>query len=268
MFIPLQDRNELKHVRLQYVTLALILVNCLVYVGINLSGGAAATESLVIQLGYIPAVVNDVQELPVGLAIIPEELSLISYAFLHADFLHLASNMLFLWVFGDNVEDALGHFRFLVFYLLCAIAGGIAHGLVDPSSAIPLIGASGAVAGIIGAYLMLHPRVRVWVLVLMRIPLPLPAWIPLLGWIGFQIFMLVTGGDEMVSWAAHVGGFFAGALLVFVLKRRAVPLFDRQMQMPTAVVKSVPGVKRDGNISRPETDTRSPDKTKVWGRGK
>ena len=113
----------------------------------------------------------------------------------------------------------------------------------------------------------MHPRVRVWVLVLMRIPLPLPAWIPLLGWIGFQIYMLLVAGDEMVSWAAHVGGFFAGCLLVLFLKRRDVPLFDREIKEPKAVVRSVPSVKSDGSKPHPQPAGNGPENTKVWGRG-
>ncbi|MEL6922341.1 MAG: rhomboid family intramembrane serine protease [Pseudomonadota bacterium] len=266
MFIPLHDKNELKRIKLQYVTLTLIAANVLVYLAFNVAGGGQFLEGVVVQLGYIPAVVNDFEELPPAIVLIPEELSLLSYAFLHADFMHLASNMIFLWVFGDNIEDALGHIRFLIFYVLCAVLGGLAHGLVDPASTAPLIGASGAVAGIIGAYLMLHPKVRIWVLVLMRIPLPLPAWIPLLGWIGFQLFMLVTMGDEMVSWAAHVGGFFAGALLVVVMKRRDVPLFDRVVETPKAVVKSVPGVGRDGTTAAPAQTASNPPSGRTWGR--
>ncbi|MEO1745501.1 MAG: rhomboid family intramembrane serine protease, partial [Pseudomonadota bacterium] len=220
-------------------------------------------EAVVVQLGYIPALVNDVTELPPELVIIPEELSLVSYAFLHADIMHLGGNMLFLWVFGDNVEDAMGHVRFLIFYVLSAIAGALAHGLIEPASTAPLIGASGAVAGIVGAYLMLHPKVRVWVLVLGRIPLPLPAWIPLVFWIGFQVVMLVGMLDEQVSWAAHVGGFIAGVILVLFMRRSGVPLFDRTVKTPDAVVRSVPTIsaQADGGAT-PDTEPEQ----KQWGR--
>jgi membrane associated rhomboid family serine protease len=143
--------------------------------------------------------------------------------------------MLFLWVFGDNVEDALGHFRFLVFYLACAVAGAFAHGIAAPDSQAPLIGASGAIAGVVAAYLMLHPRVKIWVLALGRIPLRLPASIVLVLWIGFQLFMMVAGGDDEISWAAHLGGVVAGAVLVVFMRRRGVPLFDRGIVTPQAV---------------------------------
>lgn len=254
MFIPLHDANALKHIRLQYVTLGLIIANVLVFLGINVALPADSVQALAVSLGYIPAVVHDIEELPPELLLIAEELSFVTYAFLHADWMHLGSNMLFLWVFGDNVEDALGHFRFLVFYCACAAFAALAHGLMDTSSIAPLIGASGAVAGIIAAYLILHPKVRVWVLVLGRIPLPLPAFIPLLFWIVWQIYMLVTFPEDQVSWAAHVGGFVAGAVLVLVLKRRSVPLFDREIKTPEAVVLEpppLPGAKQDASRARP-----------------
>ena len=127
--------------------------------------------------------VFDVAELPPKFVVVPEDLTYLTYAFLHADIFHLGGNMLFLWVFGDNVEDALGHFRFLLFYLLCAVGGALFHGIMAPQSEMPLIGASGAVAGIVAAYLILHPRVKIWVLAFGRIPLRIPAWISLAPWI-------------------------------------------------------------------------------------
>ena len=158
---------------------------------------------------------------------VPEGLTLITYQFLHSDILHLLSNMLFLWVFGDNVEDAMGHFKFIVFYLLCGIAGGLAHAWMLPSSTLPLIGASGAVAGVIAAYLILHPRVRVWVLAFRFIPLRISAaWV--LGiWAATQIVMVAIAPFDQVAWWAHVGGMVAGAVLVLFLRRPGVALFDR-----------------------------------------
>ncbi|MBW3096510.1 rhomboid family intramembrane serine protease [Pseudohoeflea coraliihabitans] len=237
MFVPLHDRNSLKHIRLQYVTWLLIAVNVIVYLLTTLAGpDSGFAQAAMLSYGFIPSVVNDLAELPPEFVVIPETLSYVTYAFLHADILHLGSNMLFLWVFGDNVEDALGHIRFLAFYLICAAAGAAAHNLLLPASIAPLIGASGAVAGVISAYLILHPRVRVWILVLGRIPLPLPAYIPLLFWIGMQVYMVIADPDGEVSWATHLGGILAGAVLVVVLRRRSVPLFDRALESPRAVV--------------------------------
>lgn len=257
MFIPLHDANHLKHVRLQFVTLGFIAANVLVYLLLNVATAPETVQALVVSFGYIPAVVYDYEELPLDLLVIPEELSFVSYAFLHGDFMHIASNMLFLWVFGDNVEDAMGHWRFAIFYLVCAAFAAFAHSLLDPASVAPLIGASGAVSGIIAAYLVLHPRVKIWVLALGRIPLRLPAWIPLCLWIGFQVVMLVMMGDDDVSWAAHVGGLAAGFALVFVFKRRGVPVFDRAIVRPEAVV-----------VEEPELQYLEPEaKPRPWGRG-
>jgi membrane associated rhomboid family serine protease len=154
--------------------------------------------------------------------------------------------MLFLWVFGDNVEDAMGHVRFLIFYLLCAAMGAALHGYLLPQSEAPLIGASGAISGVVAAYFFLHPRVRVWVLVLWRFPLPLPAFIPLLFWIGQQVYMLVIDKGANVSFAAHVGGIVAGLALTPLFKRRATPLLDRGIVTPAAVELASPQDAADG----------------------
>jgi membrane associated rhomboid family serine protease len=234
MFIPLHDRNALKHIRKQYVTLGLIAANVITYALASVMPDAAY-ELGVYGLGFIPAILLGGATLDPSLVLVPEGATYITYSFLHGSWLHLGSNMLFLWVFGDNVEDALGHFKFLFFYLACAAAGALMHGLVLPASEAPLIGASGAVSGVVAAYLMLHPKVRVWVLVFMRFPLPLPAFIPLLFWVGQQFVMLVIDGESNVSWGAHVGGILAGAVLVLFLRRPGVPLFDRAIVTPRAV---------------------------------
>lgn len=241
MFIPLHDRNALKHIRKQYVTLGLIVANVITYALASVMPDAAY-ELGVYGLGFIPAILLGGATLDPSLVLVPEGATYITYSFLHGSWLHLGSNMLFLWVFGDNVEDAMGHFKFLLFYLACAAAGALAHGLVLPTSQAPLIGASGAVSGVVAAYLMLHPKVRVWVLVFMRFPLPLPAFIPLLFWVGQQFVMLVIDGESNVSWGAHVGGIIAGAVLVLFLRRPGVPLFDRAIVTPKAVRHAAPSV--------------------------
>ncbi len=235
MFIPLHDANSLKHIKLQYVTLSLIGLNILVWLLTSAIASNEAANAAALGLGFIPAVVFDYAYLEPALQIVPDDATLLTYAFLHLNFWHLASNMVFLWVFGDNVEDAFGHLRFLLFYIACAIAGALFHGLVEPASEAPLIGASGAVSGVVAAYLLLHPKVRVWILVFMRIPIPLPAFIPLALWVGQQFFMFAFGFQERVSWGAHVGGIIAGAILVLFLRRKGVPLFDRSIVTPRAV---------------------------------
>ena len=256
MFIPLHDRNALKHIRRQYVTLGLILANVVTHALATLAP-EALYEIGVYGMGFIPAVAFDIAELDPRLVLVPESATYITYSFLHGSWLHLGSNMLFLWVFGDNVEDAMGHIRFLIFYLLCAAAAAWFHGFLDPHSTGPLIGASGAISGVVASYFLLHPKVRVWVLILWKVPLPVPAFIPLILWILQQFFMLVFDRDGNVSWAAHAGGIVAGLALTPILKRWAVPLFDRTVVSPRAVEhKEVP-------LAGPEEPQKT---TPHWGR--
>jgi len=261
MFIPLHDRNALKHIRLQYVTIGLIAVNVAVWLMTTLFLPPETTNATVYSLGFIPAVAFETSVLDPSLVLVPPDATALTYAFIHGDIMHLGSNMLFLWVFGDNVEDAMGHVRFLIFYLLCAVAGALLHGLIVPMSESPLIGASGAISGVIAAYVLLHPKVRVWVLVLFRFPLPLPAILPLAFWIGQQFVMLAVDHESNVSWGAHVGGIFAGAVLVLFMRRRGVPLFDRTIVTPKAVIHDYP--EPPATPPRPPAD---PKKTLRWGR--
>lgn len=234
MFIPLHDANRLKHIKRQYVTLGIIGLNVLVWCAMSL-GGTGLTQAAAFSLGYIPSVAYELAVLPPELELVPTPLTYITYSFLHADLLHLGGNMLFLWVFGDNVEDALGHLRYLIFYLACTVAGAAFHGMIMPESQAPLIGASGAVAGVIAAYLVLHPRVKLWVLAFARIPLRVPAYLALLLWIGTQLVMFAVDRENQVSWAAHIGGIIAGMILVAPMRRRGVPLFDHGVVPPKAV---------------------------------
>lgn len=158
-------------------------------------------------------------------------ISLFTSMFLHGGFLHLGSNMLYLWIFGDNVEDAMGRVRFFIFYLLCGAAAALTQGVIDPNSQIPLIGASGGIAGILGAYLMLYPRATVkvfmWIIIFVRL-VNVPAWIVLGFWIGGQFIavpeaLAASGGG--VAYFAHIGGFIAGVILAGLFKKRSVPLF-------------------------------------------
>lgn len=226
MFLPIHDQNGLKYIKRPIVNYALILANILIFLVIRRQP-IIEQNTLQMALGFIPATVFAGAHLDASIALVPTWATFFTYAFLHIDFLHIASNLLFLFVFGDNIEDALGHVRYLIFYLACAAFGALVHALTGPGSEIPLIGASGAISGVLAAYVLLHPRVRVWVLVLFGIPLPLPAFIPLALWILEQFYMLATDSGGGVSWGAHAGGIVAGAVLVVVLKRREVPLWGR-----------------------------------------
>jgi membrane associated rhomboid family serine protease len=235
MFIPLYDVNALKHIRLQYVTIGLIAVNVLVWLFTGPLASAEFASTAPGSFGYIPALFHDNVRLDPAVAVVPKGFTFITYAFLHGGFWHIATNMIFLWVFGDNVEDAMGHIRFLLFYLLCSAAAAWFHGLILPHSQDPLVGASGAISGVVASYFFLHPKVRVWVLILWRIPLPLPAFVPLLFWIGQQVYMLAVDHVGNVSFAAHVGGIIAGLAMTPLLKRRSVSLFDRSVVTPRSV---------------------------------
>lgn len=229
MFVPLSDDNPLQTIKFQYVTLALIAINVAVFLVQQVTPSQAFLSSFaVVPTEFFQAGVLGGQA-PVNsdLIAIPERATLISYMFFHADLLHLVGNMLFLWVFGDNVEDAMGHFTFLVFYLLCGIVAGLTHAAILPESSDALIGASGAVAGVIAAYLMLHPRVRVWVLAFKFVPLRISAAIVLGVWVLTQIVMVALPTQGPIAWWAHIGGLIAGAFLILFMRKEGVPLFGK-----------------------------------------
>lgn len=253
MFIPLHDANRLRHIKLQYVTIGLIAINIIVYF-LTSSSDEYTVQARLLGLGYIPSVAFDKATLPAELVLVPSLLTYVTYAFLHGDIFHLGGNMLFLWVFGDNVEDALGHVRYLIFYLLCAIAGALVHGLFVPDSQAPLIGASGAIAGVVTAYLILYPRVKVWILAFGRIPLRIPAYISLGLWILFQFSMLFFGDGDQISWACHAGGIAAGAFLVAILRSRDVPLFEHEVPAEPPV-----------ETTRTEAASAVDDRPSPWG---
>lgn len=191
----------------------------------QLASFAVVPNELLSQMGWATPVGTSNDAIAV-----PEQFTLISYMFLHADILHLGGNMLFLWVFGDNVEDAVGHVKFLVFYLLCGIVAGLVHAAMLPESPVPLVGASGATAGVVAAYLMLHPNVRLWVLAFNAIPLQISAMWALGAWIVYQFAMVVYVQPGPVAWWAHIGGLVAGAALILVLRKPGVYLFDRGLR--------------------------------------
>ena len=226
MFIPFHDDNPHRHIAAPVVVYAILALTLAVFLGMS-AVAAETLDRLVLALGLVPAVLTGEATLAPGLAIVPAWATLLTYAFLHAGWAHLLGNMAFVWVFADNIEDALGHGRFAIFYLACAAAAGLTHVFVDPGSQAPMIGASGAVAGVVGAYLMLHPHVRAWVLVLGPIPVRLPAAWLILAWAAVQVWSAVTDTEGAVAWWSHVGGFLAGAALVVPMRRRGVALFDR-----------------------------------------
>jgi membrane associated rhomboid family serine protease len=228
-FIPIYDTNPLRNIRHPWVTWSFIALNVAVY--FVYQGGTfvgEASQASAYDFGLVPAYLNG-ELRPDDIVQLPDIITLISYSFLHADIWHLSGNMIFLWVFADNVEDAVGHFRFFFFYLACAAAAGYAFVLSAPGSESPLIGASGAVSGMIAAYLLLYPRVKVWILVLLRLPLRLRVEWVLGFWIFLQLLSAFSGEESDVAWWAHLGGLAAGALLILVLRLPGVPLLAKAL---------------------------------------
>jgi rhomboid family protein len=231
VFVPLHDTNPLKRIRFQYVTVALIVINVAIY-AIFMSGWfVTPNEEETASFAVIPAQLMT-SESSIGPifatgADMPDRFTLVTYMFVHGSWVHLLANMLFLWVFGDNIEDAMGHWRFIMFYLMCGIFAALLYSFMNPTSGIPLVGASGAVAGVIAAYVILHPKVKVWVLALWRIPIRITAAWALGIWIGWQVASILFEREENVAWWAHVGGLLAGATLILFMRRRGVVLFDQ-----------------------------------------
>ncbi|HSH30709.1 MAG TPA: rhomboid family intramembrane serine protease [Thiohalobacter sp.] len=225
---PLKDDNPAELPPRVTVTL---IAACVLAFFWQLSLGQAR-QAAVFAFGTVPAVLFGLAELPSELSLIPAELTLVTSMFMHGGWLHLIGNMLYLWIFGNNVEDAMGHVRFIVFYLVCGLVAVLSHALPSPESTVPMIGASGAISGVLGAYLLLYPHARV----LVAIPIGfiiqtfyLPAVAVLGLWFVMQLLNSATTATEGggVAWGAHIGGFVAGMLLVPLFKRRNVPLWQR-----------------------------------------
>lgn len=209
--IPLKDENPTT--RAPYVTVGLIILNIAIYVyQMTLSQRGEVFFSY--EFGAVPALITGQASLNVMLDAVPRPLTLVTSAFLHGGILHLLGNMLYLWIFGNNIEDALGPVRFLLFYLVGAVLAGLAHVATEPASTVPMIGASGAIAAVLGAYLMLYPRANVLVFVFLiffiRV-IKVPA-VAVLG-VWFLLQVLSVGGQG-VAWMAHIGGFVAGLFLI------------------------------------------------------
>jgi len=200
----------------------------------RLSGGdpafypIPAGDHLITQYAIIPAELLSGEDLPPTIPV-PVWLTILTSMFLHGGLIHLLGNMLYLWIFGDNVEDAMGPIRFLLFYILCGVAAALAQIAIDPGSATPLIGASGAIAGVLAAYFMLFPYARVLTLIPIFFFLRLVS-VPAVLLLGIWFFLQVISGAGSlgsgggVAWFAHIGGFIAGAVLVFLFRRRGIPV--------------------------------------------
>ncbi len=235
--LPLYDDNP--KARLPVVTAGLIGACTVVFLW-QLGLDDTASEAASLTYGMIPAVLFGYADLPAALRAVPPTATLITSMFLHGGLLHLLGNMLYLWIFGKGVEKALGGPRFLVFYLLCGVAAALTQALTDPTAEVPMIGASGAIAGTLGAYLILHPRANVvvfiWILVFVRL-VSVPAVLLLGIWFGLQLLSALSmeTGEAGVAFWAHVGGFVVGIALVLVMRPRHVDLMQPRRTVPFAV---------------------------------
>jgi membrane associated rhomboid family serine protease len=221
--IPLRDINPTE--RFAIITFCLILINCAVFV-FEMSLGEKADNVLVASFALVPARLFSHQQALHGS--LPVAATLVTSMFLHGGLLHLAGNMLYLWIFGNNVEDAMGRIRFILFYLLCGLVAAYAHAYMNRTSLTPMIGASGAISGVLGAYLLLYPRARVVTLMFFGFfirTVEVPAKFVLGFWFALQFLnaFLTSGTGGGVAWYAHIAGFIAGLLLIGPFKRSNVP---------------------------------------------
>ncbi len=229
--IPYRDENE--SIRTPVVTIAIIALNTLVWLFVQGAGSSYALAASVCNLGLIPgeltlrAPPGSGFAMGNGLACLTDPgrapLHILSSMFLHGGWMHIIGNMWFLWLFGNNVEDAMGRGRFVAFYLLSGLGAAAAQVLSDPASIYPMVGASGAISGVMGAYMVLYPRVRVFTLVPIGFfitSIALPAWVMVGYWIALQVFGGLLGSSEGgVAFWAHVGGFITGVLLIKLFAR-------------------------------------------------
>jgi len=218
VFLPLADHNRLRSIDFQTVTV-LIIVACTVVFLWQQSLGEEAGVRAIYAFGMIPSVLFGFDRLPPDVAVISPPLTVITSMFLHGGWLHLIGNMLYLWIFGDNVEDELGHGRYVLFYLLCGVAAALTQAAVAPTSDIPTVGASGAIAGVLAGYMVLFPRARVLTLIFIIIIIRLvylPASLFIGVWFALQLLSAFAGAGagSGVAFVAHVGGFVAGFVLV------------------------------------------------------
>jgi membrane associated rhomboid family serine protease len=231
---PIADDNP--RLETPVVTWSIIGVCVLVFFW-QLSLGTTGGEIAVYEYGMIPARLFGAAKLQPDLAVIPPWSTVFTSMFMHGGWLHIGFNMLFLWIFGDNVEDSMGHGRYLAFYLVCGVAAALTQALVNSDSTVPMIGASGAISGVLGAYLLLHPHATVRTIVFLGFfvtMMHLPALVVLGLWFLLQLFnaALSSSGAAGVAFWAHVGGFLAGMALVPLFKKSGVKLFQPSRYRP------------------------------------
>ncbi|MBP1607883.1 MAG: rane protein [Acidobacteria bacterium] len=225
---PLRDDNPKSTTPI--VTLGIIIINVIVFF-YQLSLGARGDRVFIYEYGAIPAVITGGEALPQQLQAIPAQITIFTSMFLHGGWAHLIGNMWYLWIFGDNVEEAMGHFRYLIFYLITGLLASLSHIISNTGSVLPSIGASGAISGVLGAYLLLYPRARVLTLIFLGFFIRL-IYIPAGFVLGFWFLLQLLGGSMAggqdaggVAFWAHVGGFVSGLILISLFRKRRPRVF-------------------------------------------
>jgi len=250
MFFPLKDENPTT--RLPIVTIGLIVICVLVFF-LEVSSGQQGMQIIIYKFGLIPSSLLGLNQLPPNLDVIPPGATLVTSMFLHGGWMHLIGNMWFLWIFGNNIEDELGHGRFLLFYLLSGLGAAALQIIIGPNSDIPMVGASGAISGVLGAYMVLYPKARILTLVflgffitMMRIT---AIWF--LGiWFGMQLLYGLAsagGAGGGIAWWAHIGGFLAGVGLLYIMRQKKVKAFGAPSR---SEFRPPPDKSDDDNIRR------------------
>jgi len=235
MVVPIYDDNPFAQSVKPVVTWCLIAANLAIF-GYEVAASPLALERLIETFSLIPAALFGHMPSP---GWVPSLLTLFTYQFFHADLWHLLGNMIFLWVFGDDIERELGRWRYLAFFLLCGAIGGVVFAMTVPDSTIELIGASGSIAGVVVAYAMLRPCARVTVLVWV-IPMRIPAFWVIGLFVMTQLWNLGAASKSEVAYWAHFGGIAAGLLLFPLMKQRDTRLFDCGPHLPDTVVQIGP----------------------------
>ena len=230
---PYRDENET--LRTPVFTFVIIGLNALAWVLVQGAGSMPALATSVCNLGLVPGELTQMASagaafpMGEGMACVVDNARqphhVITSMFLHGSWMHILGNMWFFWIFGNNIEDSMGHVRFVLFYLICGVAAALAQVVMDPDSIVPMVGASGAISGVMGAYIVLYPRVKVYNLLVLGFlvtTVALPAWLMLGYWMLIQIVggAMASAGEGGVAYAAHIGGFIAGLALIKLFARR------------------------------------------------
>ncbi|NKB43546.1 MAG: rhomboid family intramembrane serine protease [Alphaproteobacteria bacterium] len=261
MFLPIRDDNP--HNTTPVVTWGLIGL-CVAVFFWQQGLDPRSAQLAILSYGIIPADLFGTAQIDPMIAPLPAWMTIFTSMFMHGGWMHLGGNMLYLWIFGDNVEASMGRGKFLVFYLSCGLVAALTQSIAAPGSTVPMVGASGAVAGVLGAYLILHPRANIkvfmWLIIFITI-INVPAWIVLGFWFLGQLMSQAGAnpGEPGVAFLAHIGGFIAGVVLIFKMRKPGVPIFGKRASRAFAVeTRRAVSRRRGGSVPSSGSDSKGP----------